>query len=313
MKKKNNTYQFLNIIEKEKFDNYTQDEKEKFLIDAKIYILKEDLNQPFYTSPDENGNILLDDFDESTYLNNLVLREMVTWFKEVQSYWVEDYYEYKYDFKNRIKRALDNSDKVRIIRRDYEKYSDMLNNDTSTDNYFSNNTSEGDIHDCIKAFNNREEVIEYLTNKTPFLNVMIPFEACEQIKIWVEILKFLKEEMNKTTRSNKEKDIKPKSTTPLHFNDNIFRTIEAKNWFYNTLINMGALEEYNTPKKRKFQPICHAIFYSLDCKKKIFRYNLELKDFILFFNKEYKTNITSKLSNGDRHVEEVEELLINII
>lgn len=313
MKKKSNTYQFLNIIKKEKYDNFTQDEKEKYLLDSKIYTRREGLNYPCYTLPDENGNILIENFFSVNHINRVVVKEMTTWFKEFECDWISEFYEYEHDFKHRIERALDNSDKERIIRNDYEKYSDLLNNDITTENYFSNNAREGDIYDCISAFRNEQEVIEYITKKNPSLSVMLPFESCEQIKIWVEILKFLKEEMNKITDSKEEKVYKPKSTTPLAFNDEIFRTIEAQNWFYDTLKKMGAIEIGNTPKNRKFQPVCHAIFYSHNCKKKIFRYSLELKEFISFLNKEFNANIKTKLSNGYLHEAAVEELLLNLV
>ena len=311
MKKKNSTYQFLNIIKKETYDNFTQDEKENFLLDTKIYIRIEGLNYPCYTLPDENGNILVENFFYVNQVNDLVVREMTTWFKEFECDWISEFHEYKYDFEDRIERALDNSDKERIIRQDYVKHSEKLNSDLSTKDYFSNNTREGDIYDCINSFNNDEEVIEYITKERPLLGAMFSFESCEQIKTWVEILKFLKKEMNKITDSKEEKFYKPKSTTSLPFNDKIFRTIKAQNWFNETLKNMGALEEYSKPKRRKFQPICSAIFYSNKCKEVILKYNLELKDYIAFLNKEYKTSIKSKLSSGANHELEVENQFDN--
>ncbi len=305
MKKKNNTYPFLNIIKREKYDNFTQDEKEKYLLDSKIYTRREDLNFPCYTLPDENGNILIEDFFYVNHVSKVVVREMITWFKEFDCDWISEFYGYEHDFEHRIERALDNSDKERIIRNDYEEYSDLLNNDRTTKNYFSINAREGDIYDCISAFRNEEEVIEYITKERPFLSVMLPFENCEQIKIWVEILKFLKKEMNKITGSIEEKVLKPKSTTPLPFNDKIFRTMEAQNWFHDTLNKMGAIEDHNKPKRRKFQPICSAIFYSISCKKHILKYGLKLEDLINFLNKEFKTKIKTKLSVGHLHEDEV--------
>lgn len=316
MKKKKNTYQFLNIIEKEKFDNFTQDEKEKFLLDAKIYIRQPQsvLNQPAFTYPDENGEILLDHFFSANYLNDLVRSEMVIWFEEVGSDFKPEFEGYKETFEVIINRALDNSDKERIIRNEYEKISSILHNCLLGDSSFTGNYAEKDMYDCVASWSIDEDVVfEYITEERPFLRSRTPFEECDEVKYNLEILKFLKEEMNNITGSNQEKVYIPRSTTPLPFNDKIFRTIESQQWFHDTLKSMGALEEDNTPKKRKFQPICHAIYYSDDCKKKIFRYNLELKDFILFLNNEFKTNINSKLSTGYRHVGEVEELLLKIV
>lgn len=315
MKKKNNTYQFLNIIKEEEYDNFIQKEKEKYLIENNIYVPYENLDQPFYNHPDENGNILLEDFFSSHHVNNIVLREMVDWFVEIGSDFKTEFEDYKERIHSNINRALDNSDKVRVIRNEHEKHSDFLSEKHySVEDFYSINTRDGDLYDCIRSFSIYESlVLEYISDGFPFLSTEYPFKDCDEIKYNLEVLKFLKEEMNKITSSNKEKVYKPEFTTSLPFNDEIFRTIESQNWFYETLKKMGAIETDNTPKKRKFQPICHAIFYSLDCKKKIFRYNLELKDYILFLNSEFDTNINSKLSIGYRHVDEVEELLFNII
>jgi len=311
VKKKNSTYQFLNIIKREKYDNFTQDEKEKYLLDSKIYTRREGLNYPCYTLPDKNGNILIEDFFSVNHVNRVVIKEMTTWFKEFEYDWISQFYEYENDFEHRIERALDNSDKERIIRNDYVEYSDLLNKDITTENYFSKNAREGDIYDCISAFRNEQEVIEYITKKNPSLSDMSPFEDCEQIKIWVEILKFLKKELNKITGSNKEKVNKPKPTTPLPFNDGIFRTIEAQTWFYETLIEMGAINEKNKAQKGVFQTRCQAIFSISECKNKIFRNRLKLKDYIEYLNTTYSAKITnnSRLSDGYKYKAEVKGYL----
>jgi len=315
VKKKNNTYPFLNIIKKEKYDNFTEDEKEKYLFDNKIYVPYEDLDHPFFNQPNENGKTFRDSFFSSHYVSNIVLREMVDWFVEIGSDFKPEFEGYKERIHSSINRALDNSDKERVIRNEHEKHSDFLSeHHYGVEDYYSINTKDGDLYDCIQSYSIDESlVLEYVIDGFPHLSTEYAFKDCDEVKYNLEVLKFLKKELNKITGSIEEKVYKPKPTTPLPFNDEIFRTIEAQDWFFNTLNKMGGLEESYTPKKRKFQPICHAIFYSFDCKKKIFRYNLELKDYILFLNNEFDTNINSKLSIGYRHVDEVEELLFNII
>jgi hypothetical protein len=307
VEKKNNTYQFLNIIKEEKYNNFTQDEKEKYLIENKIYVPHEDLDHPFFNHPDENGDVLRDHFFTANYVNDLVLREMVSWFVEVGSIFTAEFEGYRERFKIRIDRALDNSDKERIIRNEYEKYSDLLNEDyLIVEEYFLNNTKDGDLYDCICSFDIHESlVLEYISDGIPLLDFRDPFKECDKVRYNTEILKFLKKEMNNITISHKEKVYKPKSTTPSPFNDEIFRTIDAQNWFNETLNRMGAIDNYKNPVKRKFQPICSAIFYSNKCRKDILKYNLELQDYIAFLNKKYKTMIKSKLSAGTNHELEV--------
>ena len=295
----------MGIIEKEKFDNFSKVEKEKFLIDARVYVRRANLKFPDCTLPDENGYIYIKDFFASHIVNKIVIKEMTTYFEEIEHVYFTDFIEFKYDFEERMGRALDNSDKERIIRNDHVIYSDKLNKDTSTIDYFSINSKEGNMFDCIHAFRNEEEVIEYITQKDPFLSDLFSFETCGLIREWDKILKFLKGELYKIKGSNEERVCKPKPTTPLPFNDKIFRTMEAQNWFYDTLNKMGAIEDHNKPIRRKFQPICSAIFYSISCKKHILKYGLKLQDLINFLNKEFKTKIKTKLSVGHLHEDEV--------
>lgn len=316
MKKKKNSYQFRNIIKEKIFNKYNQREKERFLIDKKIYIpRKNELNNPFwlYDYDYSNDYEISDGFFEFTDMNILFIKEILK-YCESYSGFMPGYSTYEKRMKRIINMTLDDIDKEKIIREEYDEYLGILDANYLTEEYFDKSLKEHDMFGCVTIHGIDETtVIKFITNKHPYLGDDSPISDCRQIKKCVKILKFLKEEMNKITDSKEEKVYKPKPTTPLPFNDEIFRTIEAQNWFYETLKKMGAIETGNTPKKRKFQPICHAIFYSPDCKKKIFRYSLELKDFILFLNKEFNTNIKTKLSNGYLHEAAVEELLLNLI
>jgi len=307
VKKKNNTYQFLNIIKEEEYDNFTQKEKEKYLIENNIYVPYENLDHPFFNQPNENGKTFRDSFFSSHYVSNIVLREMVDWFVEIGSDFKPEFEGYKERIHSSINRALDNSDKERVIRNEHEKHSDFLSeHHYGVEDYYSINTKDGDLYDCIQSYSIDESlVLEYVIDGFPHLSTEYAFKDCDEVKYNLEVLKFLKKEMNKITGSKEEKVYKPKSTTPLPFNDRIFRTMESQNWFYDTLNKMGAIEDYNKPIRRKFQPICSAIFYSISCKKHILKYGLKLQDLINFLNKEFKTKIKTKLSVGHLHEDEV--------
>lgn len=312
MKKKNNTYQFLNLIEEKEFNNYNLREKEKFLIDNKIYLPRESsLEDSHWLYDFDYSNIyeISDHFYFITEMNDLFIREILRYCEGYGGF-LPGYSNYKKRIKRIINMTLDNIDKEKVIRQEYSKYLDILNANYMTEEYFEKNIKENDFYSCASNFGIDEmAVYKFITDKHPYLGDEFPFNECNEIKKCIKILKLLKEELSKIKSSNIEKNNRPKSITSLSFNDEIFRTIEAQNWFNETLINMGALGRDSNPIKRRFQPVCSAIFYLEECKTNILKYNLELQYFIAFLNKEYKTTIKSKLSSGINHESEVENHL----
>ncbi len=303
MKKKNNTYQFLNIIEEKKFFNYSQNKKEKFLLENKIYIPR-DLKDPHWLYEIEYSDEA-DEFFFISDLNDLVTREILRYCENYSGFQL-GYNEYEKRIKRIINMTLDNVDKEKIIREEHDIYFNILNDNYLTEEYFDESIKGDDMFGCVTLHGIEEDTVyKFITSKHPYLGGDSPIIDCKKIKKSIKILKFLKEEMAKIKDSKEEKVYKPKPTTPLPFNDKIFRTIEAQDWFFNTLNKMGAIEDHNKPIRRKFQPICSAIFYSISCKKHILKYGLKLQDLINFLNKEFKTKIKTKLSVGHLHEDEV--------
>ena len=120
MKNKKRKYKFLNSIDREEFDHFTQDEKEKYLIENNIFVPHPDLDDPFFNYPDENGNILRDDFFSAHYVSDSFLEEMIAWYKEIGSDFITEFEGYRERFTRRIDLALDDADRLRIIRNEYE-------------------------------------------------------------------------------------------------------------------------------------------------------------------------------------------------
>ena len=307
MKKKINSYQFRNIIKEKIFNKYNQREKERFLIDKKIYIPhKNELNNPFwlYDFDYSNDYEISDGFIDFTDMNVLFIKEMLRYCEEYGGLRDNNHGEYVKRLKRNINMTLDDLDKERVIRGEYEKYSRDLNSSHLTDYYFDENIEVDDMFGCITLEGIDETtVFKYITKEYPYLGDDSPISDCIQINKSIKILKFLKKEMAKIKTPYEQNIYKSEFT--IHFNDGIFRTIEAQNWFYETLYKMGAIEDHNKPKRRKFQPICSAIFYSISCKKHILKYGLKLEDLINFLNKEFKTKIKTKLSVGHLHESEV--------
>jgi hypothetical protein len=94
------------------------------------------------------------------------------------------------------------------------------------------------------------------------------------------------------------------------YNDKIFTSKETQAWFNSALSELNALD-VNKKAKKRFQAKANAIFSDSTCKKVIFKYDVLLKDFIVFLNKEYKAGIKAKdkLSNGLNHSTAVENLI----
>lgn len=315
MKKKNNTYRFLNILKKKEIDNFTQEEMEKYLLDNNIYSYYEDLTLPYFTSRDENGQNLLNDFFSITYVNNVVIDEMVDWFENTGSDFNGEFEGITDRIKGILNRALDDDDKKRIIRNEYEKYSNNLNEDPfMVDEYFLKDTQNGSLSDCICSCTFEiNAVLDYITEGFPGLRSRTPFMECDHIRFSFEILKFLKKEMNKITGSFVENIDNSKPIK--NFNNQIFRTKEAQQWFHTTLKEMGAINEENRPQRGIFQTRCQAIFSISECKKHIFKYKLLLRNYIKFLNDSYSAKITnySKLSDGYDYKSDVKYYLRNYL
>jgi hypothetical protein len=97
---------------------------------------------------------------------------------------------------------------------------------------------------------------------------------------------------------------------PLNFNKTIFKSYETQQWFEDTLEELNAIDEKKEAKSG-FQAKANAIFTDINCKKVIFKYNILLKDYIAFLNKEYKAGVKAKdkLSDGLNHSTAVEDLI----
>lgn len=123
----------------------------------------------------------------------------------------------------------------------------------------------------------------------------------------IKLLGYLKELQN-AYQNSKNNTIKIEKV--YSYSNTIFTSIEAQQWFQNTLGELNAIDE-NNKARSGFQAKANAIFCNSTCKKVIFKYGVLLKDFIVFLNKEYKAGIKAKdkLSDGLNHSTAVENLI----
>lgn len=116
---------------------------------------------------------------------------------------------------------------------------------------------------------------------------------------------------NNDQSGKKNEKIKKNNNSNLKtYNRYIFKSKEAETWFNNTLEELGAIDE-NKKKAKGLQAKADALFKNLKCKDNIFKYNLLLKTYISFLNKEYRAKIKSdsRLSDGGYHQDKIQELI----
>ena len=105
-----------------------------------------------------------------------------------------------------------------------------------------------------------------------------------------------------------------KSKIAKTFNSNIFKNNIAQSIFYNTLLHHKAIDENNYPIKRRFLPICAAI-YNKNSKffNEIFTYKLPLNKYVCFLEEEFKYPIKdkSKVSSSYIHYSKVKEFILS--
>ncbi|SHI61101.1 hypothetical protein SAMN04488096_10324 [Mesonia phycicola] len=119
---------------------------------------------------------------------------------------------------------------------------------------------------------------------------------------------------------HKDDQIKPdKENTVLKksipkFNEKIFKSLEAENWFLNSLKELSAIDG-NGKSIRGFQAKVSAIFSVQEVKDKIFVYSLTLRDYINYLNQRFDAKIASdkKLSSGMIHESKVDKLIEKFI
>jgi hypothetical protein len=94
------------------------------------------------------------------------------------------------------------------------------------------------------------------------------------------------------------------------YNSLLFTSKNAQQWFGDTLLELNAIDGKKEARKG-FQAKANAIFSDISCKKVIFKYDILLKDFIAFLNKDYKVKIKTdnKLSDGTNHANRVKDLI----
>ena len=90
-----------------------------------------------------------------------------------------------------------------------------------------------------------------------------------------------------------------------NFEKNVFKSIDAQNWFFESLEEMIA-----NPSKRGFGAVISALYRNLDCKDFIFVDTISQVDYIEYLNSKFKKTMrTDNLSKPDRYEAKVKKLI----
>lgn len=149
----------------------------------------------------------------------------------------------------------------------------------------------------ILDFRVDENVNEDLVFLTPVYEQYIEFKC--MFNYFKRLIKEPMKELNISTPS---------------FNKLIFRSFEAESWFNDTLVDLGAIDKSNKIKKRGLGVKANAIYRNEKCKKSIIIFDLALKDFIMFLNKNYEAEFKdfTKLASPNTNIEDSVSNLIDI-
>lgn len=94
-----------------------------------------------------------------------------------------------------------------------------------------------------------------------------------------------------------------------NYNKKIFKSYESQKWFDTSLRSLNTIDEVGKIR-RGFQAIANTFYKDEICRKIIFQYAFQLKDYITHLNKEYNARIRSdnKLSESVNHIDKVNHL-----
>lgn len=131
----------------------------------------------------------------------------------------------------------------------------------------------------------------------------------ESIEIIEEKNSFKNEIIRDNIIPTKQRDSTQSENTKT-YNKKIFKSLEAEQWFKDTLDELNALDSKGKAQKRGFQAKANAIWSNYNVKNNLFKYGLTLKQYIEYLNKYFDAEIKNKdkLSKPDNHTNRVSEL-----
>lgn len=329
---------FQKIIDLNQYNNLDYNEKKEYLISNNIFIKGSKCSETYIDTNNED----IDNFENTfVYKNN---------YYEIDENIKNEFYDCIYhsiesedilsnsplvDFENidfQLEYLPDTNQKLDFLKKIYDKNLRIFlqftrfHPDTKQRSPYLENGI--DMHWAWKDLITEhfgKELFGYLSTGGigPLRNKKDPTKRYGVIANWCEmysakkLLDYSKElilVLNKKTSLNNSEKLNKKTIAYPPFNSLIFKSIDSQKIFYNTLIEFGAIDENFKFIKRRFQPICDAIFNKhLIFFDEMFKYELSKKDYILFLEAAFEGTIKdkSRLSDGSKHLSKVKSFILS--
>lgn len=316
---KNNAQQhesFASIISKEEYEEL--DNPELFKIENKVII-----PQTYSIKMFDDSNEL---YTSSGYITNPLLVDEIynTFLLEKK---IEDNCEYNNHIEKitiKLKTAINDKNKLQILKKEFKKYSSKLNKIDLIENLYNIdktlNTKNPQFINLVKnTISFEDEIyIDFITEgyNMNFYNHYI-FDEWNKLDLYFEIQNFIKTKIDyfeakiSSNQSTTNNNITT-SNNEEYFNE-IFKSAKAEHILLRILNEKNVIDNKNKAK-RGFQPICNAFFHTLDkYRKYLIKDKVSLKMFAIYLNKIYESSIPIndkvKLSSGEKYKDDVNKLI----
>jgi len=310
---KNNKFQFSNLISKEDYNNFSDKEKENFLIKNKIYI-KLDLN---FSEKELKNKIELfgSKFRDLHYINEDVYEEIIeAYLLEKSIHWeIDDIIE---QINLELENSLDIKNQKKYLKKSFKKVSKKINKIDLKTNYYSSKKRESnqqlggvDFKFIVKQYISEDLVLNYLFISNTFYNDEDVFKQWTKLAKYDKILAFIKKKLNRLSNTSKLESTKTIIETDYNFK--IFKSLKGETVFFEILRAFKAIDLNENAIDIIFKPVCFSIRES-EYSKLIFKKGLAKSSYLKYLKEKFNSDIDvtkSKYSTSNKYNSDVDNLL----
>ena len=305
---------FYNLISKEEYNNFSQTEKEDWLVKNKIYT-KLDID----FSEDELKERIKafgSKFKSCHSMNMEVHYEIIRLYL-IDNFIHWDNMEMINEVNLKTSNAINDKDRKLILEKFHKKYLNALSKIEFSEQYFiakNKNLDPFDFYFKDKVIYSITEsfVMRYIFDSKTFYDDEDVFKQWSKVAKLDKTLDFIKGEINKLSN-----DSKSKNTTAIiktDFNFKIFKDTKGETVFFELLNAFKAIDPNAKAIDIIFKPVCYSIRES-EYSKLIFKKGLNLSDYLKYLKDDFNSNVNikkSKYSTSNKYNSDVDNLLSKI-
>ncbi|MDX6747897.1 hypothetical protein SHK09_13955 [Polaribacter sp. PL03] len=302
------------IIDIEQFEKLNNDEKDKYLINKKIYLEYDDSNNPtFNFSPNKKEYLfnLTKKINTKAYHINFELIDI--FFDFMFKHYLNSESEIE-DLKFYLEKKLDKKSRLKFLEKKYRKNLKIIESNSEYRLLFEKDyvlvfgetfflTNELKTHVVYNEGFTQMLLLHLCGYGT--MESMLLVEKWSKAIIAKNIMEFCKYELEKTNKKIPENKTKIETEKPSNY-PLVFINLEKENLFKKYLKSIKAIDINNKPVKNVFQPACNAFFKNAKAmqndkimtSEQIFQTGRNENKFIaMLINENYLPKTTTKLSN----------------